>query len=111
MVDLNRSTYRCKGMGDEQAGLRMRLRELAGLRVSYGYRRLHVLLEREGWRVNHKRVYRLYREEGLLLRTKRPRRRVSCKGRGERTTAGSPKRVGRWTLWPMSCTTGVGCER
>ena len=37
-------------------------------RVGYGYRRLHVLIEREGWHVNHKRVYRLYREEGLAMR-------------------------------------------
>jgi len=56
----------------------MRLRELAGVRVSYGYRRLHVLLRREGWKVNHKLVYRLYREEGLEVRTKRRRKRVSA---------------------------------
>jgi putative transposase len=45
--------------------------------VRYGYRRLHVLLRREGWTVNHKRVYRLYREEGLSIRIKRRRKRVS----------------------------------
>ena len=50
-----------------------------------------MLLEREGWRVNHKRAYRLYREEGLPLRTKRPGRRVSCRRRVERTTVCSPK--------------------
>jgi len=68
----------------------MRLKELAAARVSYGYRRLYILLRREGWHVNHKRVYRLYREDGLLIRTKRPRRHVSCKKRIERTTATSP---------------------
>jgi putative transposase len=49
----------------------MRLRELAGSRVryGYGYRRLTVLLQREGRKVNAKRVYRLYREEGLQVRT------------------------------------------
>lgn len=47
------------------------------MRVRYGYRRLHILLRREGWRVNAKRVYRLYREEGLSLRLKRPKKRVS----------------------------------
>ena len=56
----------------------MRLKDLAQERVSYGYRRLHILLQREGWAVNHKRVYRLYREEGLMLRTKKPKRHVSC---------------------------------
>ncbi|MBA2518907.1 MAG: IS3 family transposase [Chloroflexia bacterium] len=45
--------------------------------LRYGYRRLHVLLQREGWRVNHKRVYRLYREEGLGIRVKRRRKRTS----------------------------------
>ena len=56
----------------------MRLRDLAVVRVRYGYRRLHVLLQREGWRVNHKRVYRLYREEGLAIRVKRRKKRVSA---------------------------------
>jgi len=65
----------------------MRLRELASARVGYGYRRLQVLLRREGWRVNHKRVYRLYREEGLGLRRKPPRRRVACVKREMRPTA------------------------
>jgi putative transposase len=48
----------------------MRLRELAGSRVRFGYRRLTVLLKREGWAVNAKRIYRLYTEEGLTVRTK-----------------------------------------
>lgn len=74
-----RSTYRYESTKDEQAALRMRLKELAGTRVGYGYRRLHILLRREGWDVNHKRIYRLYREENLSLRTKTPRRRVSCR--------------------------------
>jgi putative transposase len=54
----------------------MRLRDLAAARVRYGYRRLHVLLQREGWQINHKRVYRLYREEGLGIRMHRRRKRV-----------------------------------
>jgi putative transposase len=48
------------------------------VRVSDGYLRLHVLLAREGWSVNHKRVFRLYRMEGLGIRRKKPRRRVAC---------------------------------
>ena len=43
----------------------MRLKDLAAARVRYGYRRLHVLLMREGWVINHKRVYQLYKQEGL----------------------------------------------
>ena len=55
----------------------MRLRELALARLRYGCRRLHVLLLREGWRVNHKKVLRLYREEELMIRTKRRKKRAS----------------------------------
>ena len=51
---------------------------MAGVRVRYGYRRLHVLLRREGWRVNDKRVYRLYRLEGLSLRLKSKKKRASA---------------------------------
>lgn len=65
----------------------MRLRDLAATRVRYGYRRLHVLLRREGWPINHKRVLRLYRDEGLNLRVKRPRRRVAAKHREDRPAA------------------------
>ena len=73
-----RSTMRYECLADPQIALRMRLRELAAARVGYGYRRLHILLWREGWRVNHKRVYRLYQEEGLGMRKKTPRRRKAC---------------------------------
>jgi putative transposase len=54
-----------------QEPLRRRLRELACVRVSYGQKRLHVLLRREGWAINHKRTRRLYREEGLQLGRRR----------------------------------------
>jgi putative transposase len=73
-----RSTHRHQSVADPQLPLRLRLRDLATSRVAYGYRRLHVLLRREGWQVNHKRVYRLYRAEGLVMRKKTPRRRVAC---------------------------------
>ncbi len=76
-----RSTHRYRSIADGQAALRIRLRDLAAARVRYGYRRLHILLRREGWRVNHKRIYRLYVEEGLGLRTKRPRRHKSSRAR------------------------------
>ena len=86
-MELHRSSYRYQSVADEQAVLRIRLKDLAQARVSYGYRRLHVLLQREGWAVNHKRVYRLYRQEGLMLRTKKPKRHVSCQKRMERAAA------------------------
>ena len=76
---INRSSLRYRSTAREQTALRMRLRDLAAARLRYGYRRLHVLLRREGWHVNHKRVYRLYRLEGLGLRLKA--RRKMCLAR------------------------------
>jgi putative transposase len=63
------------------------MKELAATRVRYGYRRIHVLLRREGWPVNTKRVCRLYREMGLQLRNKTPKRRVKAKLRDDRRPA------------------------
>jgi len=78
----------------------MRIRDLAQARVSYGYRRLHILLQREGWKVNHKRIYRLYKQEGLIMRPKRPRRHVSACRRIERPTAERPNES--WSMDFMS---------
>ncbi len=72
---------------DEQADLRRRIKEISETRVRYGYRRIHVLLRREGWAINPKRVYRLYREMGLQLRNKTPKRRVKAKLREDRVVA------------------------
>jgi putative transposase len=77
VMPVHRSTYRYRSVARDQTALRMRLRDLAAVRVRYGYRRLHILLQREGWQVNHKRVYRLYRLEGLSLRLKRRKKRPS----------------------------------
>jgi putative transposase len=52
----------------------MRMKEIAAVRVRYGFERILIMLRREGFKDNHKRVYRVYREEGLNLRSKRPRR-------------------------------------
>jgi putative transposase len=78
VIQISRTSYRYQSIRDGQAVLRMRINEIARVRVRYGYKRIHVLLQREGWLVNHKRVYRLYCEEGLNLRAKRPRRRRSA---------------------------------
>ena len=71
----------------------MRLKELAAARVRYGYRRLHVLLQREGWPANHKRIYRLYGEEGLSIRIRTPRRRRACRYRADRPAIGGANQV------------------
>ena len=93
---LGRTSWYYRSRKDEQAALRMRIREIAAVRVRYGYLRIHVLLRREGWRINKKRVYRLYREEGLNLRAKRPRRRVSAAPR-----VGRPEITGLNECWSM----------
>jgi putative transposase len=77
VAGIARSSHRYQRQARDQTPLRQRLRELAAVRVRYGYRRLHVLLRREGWPVNHKRIYRLYREEGLSIRAKHRKKRVS----------------------------------
>ena len=75
VLQFNRSSRYYKSKADWQAELRMRIKDIASTRVRYGYRRIHVLLKREGWQVNHNRVYRIYCEEGLNLRIKKPKKR------------------------------------
>ena len=72
---MSRSVYRYRSRQDSQEPLRKRLRELAAARPRFGYLRLHILLLREGWRVNKKRIYRLYTEEKLQVRVKKRKRR------------------------------------
>jgi putative transposase len=90
-----RSSYRYCSVAADQTALRLRLRDLAATRVRYGYRRLHILLRREGWQVNHKRVYRLYREETLGIRVKRRKKLASA----SRVLPPRPTRpLERWSL-------------
>ena len=96
----NGSSHRYRSRRDPQTALRLRLKELAMSRVRYGYRRLHVLLRREGWPVNHKRIYRLYGEEGLSIRSKTLRRRRACRYRAGRPGADGPNQV--WAMDFMS---------
>ena len=74
LVALARSSCRYTSRRDPALALRARLRSLAEQRRRFGYRRLTVLLRREGLCVNHKRVYRLYRAEGLAVRRRRRKR-------------------------------------
>ena len=76
LIGITRWSNRYQSRKDSQMALRLRLRELAGSRVRYGYRRLTILLRREGWAVNAKRVYRLYRQEGLQVRTTKRAKRA-----------------------------------
>jgi putative transposase len=74
LAGVGRSSCRYQARRREDQGLRQRLRELAGERRRFGYRRLTVLLRREGWPVNHKRVYRLYCAAGLSVRRRQGKR-------------------------------------
>jgi len=77
-------------------------------RVGYGYPRLYILLRREGWGANHKRVYRLYRDEGLAMRKKPPRRRVACLKRDGFRRRRRRTNGGAWTSCRISSTMAVG---
>ena len=87
VIQLCRRTHRYKSCRSEQIPLRVRIREIAYTRVRYGYRRIHVLLRREGWLINHKRVHRLYCLEQLNLRYRKPRRHKSSSARTNRLLA------------------------
>ena len=92
----DRTSHRYRSTRDDQAFLRHRIRDIAASRVRYGYRRIYIVLRREGIIVNHKRVRRLYREEGLNLRIKRPRRHVSAAHRVERSAVTTANDV--WSM-------------
>jgi putative transposase len=77
-------------------GLEARIKEICATRVRYGYRRVHVLLRREGWKINHKKTRRIYNELGLQLRNKTPKRRVKAKLRDDRKLATQPNET--WAM-------------
>jgi putative transposase len=76
IIEADRASVRYRSRRSKDGALRDRLRELAHERRRFGYRRLHVLLRREGHVVNRKRVYRLYREERLMVRRRGGRKRA-----------------------------------
>src|SRR5690606_41509422 len=90
LVGISRSlfAYESKRTGD--VALIERMKEMAALKRRYGYRRIHILLRREGWQMNHKRVWRLYSQAGLSVRKRRQIGRASCRERGERAEAAVP---------------------
>ncbi len=96
LVKLHRSVFYYRSVKDPQLELRVRMRELAHSRVRYGYRRIHVLLRREGFRLGKNQAYRLYCEEALQLRSKLPKRRKMAVTRRERYV---PRRTNQ--AWSM----------
>src|SRR6266851_7609873 len=103
LVGLDRSTLRYRCRRPDDSALRQRLRELAAERRRFGYRRLGWMLAREGHALNHKKLYRLYREERLMVRRRRGRKRALS----TRAPMTLPIRINqRWSLDFVSDTLG-----
>lgn len=96
VVGLHRSNWHYKPHRREDRPLRSRIKEIAATRVRYGMWRIYILLRREGFTDNHKRVHRIYKEEGLNLRSKRPRRNKAAAHRLER-----PENTNLYQCWSM----------
>lgn len=92
----HRSTQRKPSRRDPRLELRQRMHEIAQTRIRYGYRRIQIMLRREGWPISRNLVYRLYREEGLALRSKRLRWRKMIVHREARVKPSRPNQV--WSL-------------
>jgi putative transposase len=105
LVGLDRSTLRYRYRRTDDSAIRERLRELAAERRRFGYRRLGWMLAREGLTVNHKKLYRIYREERLMVRRRRGRKRAL----GTRAPMALPGRTNqRWSLDFVSDTLSDG---
>ena len=91
-----RGTYRYKSHPEPWTELRMRIREIAQSRVRYGYRKIRVLRNREGWNAGKYLVYRLYKEEGLALKKRPQRKRRAVRHREEKFVATAPNQA--WSL-------------
>lgn len=95
LVGIDPRVYRYRSQRSDDADLRQRLRQLASERRRFGYRRLHLLLEREGVRINWKKLYRIYREERLTVRRRGGRKRAL----GTRSPMAIPQQANqRWSL-------------
>jgi putative transposase len=95
LMMVNRATMNHRSRRDPQTALKLRLRELAATRVRFGYRRLTVMLRREGWAVNAKRIYRLYTADGLAVRTK-VRKKIARRTRVPSQSATRPDE--KWSM-------------
>src|SRR5436309_5493859 len=94
-LEVDRSSVRYRSSRPDDAIARARLRELAAVRRRFGYRRLHILMSREGLVMNHKKFRRLYREERLQVRRRGGRKRAI----GTRAPMAIPQEPNqRWSL-------------
>lgn len=95
LIGISRSLYRYESTRPRDEELSKRLTELAGQKRRYGYRRLHVLLCREGWLINHKRTYRVYHDAGLMVR-RRKRKQIAGVERQPKVMALAPNQS--WSM-------------
>jgi len=95
LIGISRSLYQYESKRPDDAPLKERLTALAGKKRRYGYRRLHVLLLREGWLLNWKRTYRVYREAGLIVR-RRKRKRIAGIDRQDKVMTTGPNQS--WSM-------------
>jgi putative transposase len=96
VLEVETSTYHYQSRRRAQADIELRIKAICETSVRYGYRRVHVLLRREGWAINIKKTYRIYNELGLQLRNKTPKRRVKAKLREDRCVASRPNET--WAM-------------
>jgi putative transposase len=103
-----RSSHRYRSVTEPRTALQLRIREIAQTRVRYGYRRIQVVLNREGWQAGKKLVYGLYREEGLVLRPRPRRWRRSAVHRRDRFRASGPNQVSTMDFFADQLADGRG---
>lgn len=95
LIGISRSLYRYRARRPDDRELAERLTALAGQKRRYGYRRLHILLRREGWHINRKRTYRVYHAEGLMVR-RRKRKRIAALERQPKPVTTAPNQS--WSM-------------
>jgi len=90
VLRINHGTFRYQSHRREWVELRARIREIARSQIRYGYRKILVLLRREGWQVGKHLAYRLYKEEGIALKMRPQKRRKAVRNREERFRTTAP---------------------
>ena len=96
VLEMDTSSYHYRSRRPDKAGLEAWIKATCHTRVRYGYRRIHVLLQRESWQINVKKTRRIYNDLGLQLMNKTPKSRVKAKLREDRCEASRPKEA--WTM-------------
>jgi len=102
LTRLHRSTQRKPSTRDLRTEIRQRMHAIAQTRIRYGYRRIHVMLRQEGWQIGRNLVYRLYREEGLVLRANSRTDARCWRVAGGVASSDRSTRPGAWTSLPIN---------